>query len=158
MPILGINLPEAFVERQREVLRKHIAASEKLKQVFPGASFILKRKPYTGDYSVWAMTSSPNSWYPVAKFGMLPLPGCRAICVFHHVETEPMLQHRGIGTELLRIRMVAAKEIGYKQAVCTVRIGNLIENAILARAGFRTTSWLYSNKDNTLVSMKAATL
>lgn len=126
-------MSQEFLRKQREALLAAISKSEVLTRLYPHSTFKLSRKPYTGDYHL--QEKSIAGWYPVAKFGMLPLPGCRAICVLHHVEVEPSLRGKGIGKELLRIRLAVAKEIGYKIVMATVRDDNEKEIHLLAANG-----------------------
>jgi GNAT superfamily N-acetyltransferase len=135
MPILGMNVPDALVLQTREVLIRRINANFRIHEVFKGHDLVLRRIPYTGDYTIRGRTSE-SGFFPIARFGMLPMPGCRAICIFHHVEVDPAYRHLGIGTELLRIRIDTAKEVGYKMVLATVRDENIAEIKLLNAAGF----------------------
>lgn len=95
--------------------------------------YTLSRRPYTGDYLL--RIQADGAWHPVARFGMLPMSGNNKICVLHHSEVEPKLRGYGIGLELLKVRLKAAKQIGYKAVMCTVRSDNAVELNLLAKNG-----------------------
>lgn len=136
MPIVGMNVPNDFWARQRSALTNALITSPRLKELFPGDEIRLDRLPYTGDYLVKAYNfNAAYPWRHIAKFGMLPMPGCRAICILHHAEIEREFRGKGVGTELLRIRLAVAKELGYKAVICTVRDSNLTEIKLLAANG-----------------------
>jgi len=151
MPILGIEMPIELVTATRDALLDGIRDSAKLKMLFLGRSFILRRKPYTGDYQVWGWTQT-TGYFQIAKFGMLPMPGCRAICILYHVEVEKEWQGQGIGKELLRIRLEAAKKVGYQRVLCTVVDNNSIEMHLLVVHDFVCDSWIRNPRTNHTVA------
>jgi GNAT superfamily N-acetyltransferase len=130
MPVLGLNLPDELVAKTREALLSRIRMSHKLQEL---GRVTLHRKVYTGDYGV-VVWNPRDGFRTVAKFGMLPMPGCRAICIFHHAQVEPEFRNRGIGKTLLHIRMGAARDVGYKILLCTVRGDNEVERHLLTDA------------------------
>lgn len=134
MPILGMNIPDKLIADTKVALLQRILASSKLSEVKEGR-LQLTRQPYTGDYVLKTWTAI-DGYVRIANFGMLPLPGCRAICVFHHSLVEPEFRGKGLGKELLRIRTEAAKDVGYKLLLATVRRENYIERNMLLKAGW----------------------
>jgi GNAT superfamily N-acetyltransferase len=144
MPILGINVPEERVRASRVALEKHLLGSihptllvwRQLGRIF------LRRTPYTGDYTLWKWDTT-SGYEQVAKFGILPLPGCKAICVFHHAVVEPEFRGIGLGKELLQIRLKAANEIGYNIVLATTLSTNAREIKLLENNGFVKASWYY---------------
>lgn len=139
MPILGMDVPARLVDATRDALAKALNQSALLKGYFPETEFVIRRKVYTGDYKIEIHPKGSSVFEPLAQFGMLPLPGCRAICVLHHSEVHPACRGRGIGKELLRIRMQVAKEVGYTTVVATVQGSNTIERKLLEEADWSLT-------------------
>lgn len=150
MPILGSDVPKQLVEKTRQALIEGINKSEIIRLNFPDTKIELIRTTYSGDYTVRGWTQK-DSYFKIAKFGILPMPGCKGICIFHHVEVEPKFRGKGIGKELLKIRQSAAKQAGYSLALATVKSINQIEKQVLYGAGWdfqqsftnsRTRNWV----------------
>lgn len=136
MPILGADLPLSLVETTRIALLEGVLTSETVKDIVGHEVHLwVKRKAYTGDYEVKGQTRE-DGFFTIAKFGMLPMPGCKGLCIFHHVSVEPKFQGKGLGQELLRIRLDAARTAGYSGALATVQRDNGKELQILAKAGW----------------------
>lgn len=143
MPILGQNLSLELVIKTRSKLLEFITESVKLQSIFPDTKFELRRIPYTGDYEL--IGKDRTGWFPIAKFGILPMPGCHKIAIFHRVSTEGRLRHKGVGGELLRLRILAAEAIGYRIILCTTRSTNAAEIKLLEINGFVKSSWYYED-------------
>jgi GNAT superfamily N-acetyltransferase len=134
--IIGMDVPEALLTLMRETLATELNNEPALLRLMGGAdSFILHRTAYTGDYTLEGWSKKAGFW-PVAKFGMMPMPGCRAICVFHHAEVEPKFRGTGLGQLLLNVRGRVATKAGYSRAICTVRCDNEIERHLMNKCGW----------------------
>lgn len=133
MPKLGMEVPDRLIADTRIGLMDRFKKSSVLASV--SGLFFLHRTAYTGDYLLEGYTCE-KGYFPIANFAMLPMPGCRAVCVFHHSMVHESLRGRRIGKELLRIREEVAKEVGYKRVLATVRYDNEVEYHLLKSAGW----------------------
>jgi GNAT superfamily N-acetyltransferase len=135
MPILGQDVPVERVKRLWTALDNLIQDNWVLEELCgPEGKLILTRKAYTGDYSLRLKIGS--RFQLVASFGILPMPGCSGVCIFHHVRVEEDFRNIGIGTALLGIRTHAVKNVGFAVALATVQETNTIERTILESAGW----------------------
>lgn len=135
MPILGMYVPDALQAATRQALIDWFKDSRKtciLRLYTKADRFELRRKAYTGDFHIWGKNT--NGFFPIAEFAILPMPGCRGICVFHHVKVEPEFRRVGLGATFLKLRMEVAKTVGYSLAICTVQNDNGIEKEMLRKA------------------------
>ena len=156
MAILGADIPADLIEKTRDALLRGINKSETLRINFPHTKLTLHRKTYSGDY-ILRGHSAVRGFFDIAKFGMLPMPGCKGICIFHHVEVEREFRGNGIGLALLRIRQQAARDAGYSLAMATVKYDNTTERNILGTENWtfestfhnkRTSNWVVIYQKN----------
>lgn len=147
MPILGADLPSKLIEDTRNALVEGINNSQVIKTLLGEAEPLLKRLPYKGDYLLQGH-SPKTGFFPIAKFGILPMPGCKGICIFHHVEVELEWRGKKLGRELLKIRQEAAKIAGYTLAIATVKQVNKIEHNLLISEDWRIVSSFRNRRTN----------
>lgn len=141
---VGSDVTEEYLTTMRLALLERINSSEVLRRAVPNVrEFKLDRKPYSGDYQVWSNYTYVGFEY-IGKFGVLPMPGCKGVAIFHHVEVDPKWRGKGIGREFLRIRMEAAKEAGYSMAVATVQSSNQLEKDLLVSKGWSVLCAFYN--------------
>lgn len=125
-----MEVPNELLALTRAELDLALNKNQKLKSLADVDSIIVHRTAYTGDYKIEGFKAG-RGFSPIAKFGMMPMPGCRGICVFHHAEVEEKLRGIGVGTILLRIRTEVAKIAGYSLLLCTVQEINSVERHLL---------------------------
>jgi hypothetical protein len=152
MPILGSNIPSDLVEKTREYLKEEILKNDHIREVVGrDTKLSLTRIVYTGDYVLRGQRGS--AFFLIAKFGLLPLAGCRGVVVFHHVENEVPFRGKGLGKELLKIRQTVAKRVGYSLAIATVKSTNMIERNLLLSQKWTVSSQFYNTRTGNWVSM-----
>lgn len=71
---------------------------------------------------------------PIATFSLQELPGCCGVIVSYWSEVTPTYRKKGIGAELLEIRMMAARAMKYGSMLATVDKSNDEEVVLLNRA------------------------
>ncbi len=71
---------------------------------------------------------------PIATFSLQELPGCCGFIVSYWSEVAPYFRKKGIGAELLQIRMMAARALKYGAMLATVDKQNLDEVSLLNNA------------------------
>lgn len=140
MPFIGVEVKDEYPKKHREALLRELNEDHELAKLLlkefklKSFDYTLRRKAYTGDYSLEVL-GNDGAYHAVAKFGMLPMPGCSAICILHHAVVEEHLRRQGIGDHLLKTRLAAAKALGYSAVICTVRTDNCTEINLLAKNG-----------------------
>ena len=135
MPILGMSLSDELVKQTKQALAREL--DDPVIRVYTKAErVIVHREAYTGNYILTGFNSA-DRFFLIGKFAMLPMPGCRGVVIFHHVEVEPRFRRMGLGETLLKIRMKVAKEVGYSLAMATVRADNTTEGHLLAKTGWQ---------------------
>jgi len=73
---------------------------------------------------------------PIATFSLQELPGCCGVIVSFWSEVTPEYRKKGIGAELLEIRMMAARAMRYGSMLATVDKANNDEVTLLNKANW----------------------
>lgn len=73
----------------------------------------------------------------IGRYFLDPFPACPKIAVSHGLEIFPEYRRHGYGTQAQRDRQKLAILLGYDVLLATVKVGNIAEEKILSRSGWR---------------------
>lgn len=65
-----------------------------------------------------------------------PFPGCNQLVVSNHAFIWKDKRGQGLGKKQHEARLAKARELGYNAIICTVRVTNTVEKAILTKYGW----------------------
>lgn len=115
----------------KEIKRILGTDSFKLFHVVTKCSYM--EKLYTGAYKLVLGDFEQE----VARFNLVPMPGCCGICISTGSKVDDEFKGKGIGTLLNSLRIDIAREMGYGLLMCTDVETNTPQRRILGKNGWR---------------------
>ena len=80
----------------------------------------------------------------VTKYILSPMAGCSGVCIARKVIVEADYRGKGYGSIFCNLRGKIALKLGYSAIICTVVKGNIAQEKIMAKNGYRNVG-LFSN-------------
>ena len=74
----------------------------------------------------------------IGHFSIEPFPGNGSVCISTDSFIVPWMRRKGYGTQMDEKRVSEALQMGYTYMLCTVRLDNKAEQALLKKRG-----WVY---------------
>ena len=95
---------------------------------------------------------------PIATFSLQEMPGCCGVLVSYWSEIIPDYRKKGIGTELLTIRMATARAMKYGLLFATVDQSNKVETKLLLDAGWNKLREFRNPRTNNIIEVYSVNL
>lgn len=80
----------------------------------------------------------------VTKFILSPMAGCNGVCIARKVIIAPEHRGNGYGSIFCNLRGILAFQLGYSAIICTVVKGNIPQEKIMAKNGYKNVG-LFNN-------------
>ena len=90
---------------------------------------------------------------PIATFSLQELPGCCGILISYWSEVVPEFRKKGIGAELVQIRMMAARAMKYGSMLATVDKKNSDEVSLLNNAHWNKVSEFRNPRTSNIIEV-----
>ena len=82
----------------------------------------------------------------VTKFILSPMAGCNGVCIARKVFIAPEYRGNGYGSIFCNLRGKIALKLGYSAIICTVVKGNIPQEKILAKNGYKNVGLFNNSK------------
>jgi len=82
----------------------------------------------------------------VTKFILSPMAGCNGVCIARRVIIVPEFRGKGYGSIFCNLRGILAFQLGYSAIICTVVKGNIPQEKILAKNGYKNVGLFNNSK------------
>lgn len=97
-----------------------------------------------GHWAIICPTAEPMEKRLIATFSLVCMPGCCGIAIATGAKVYGDYQRRGLGTLLNKMRQAMAYRLGYSVLMCTDRVANTPQQAILQKNKW-TRVWAFIN-------------
>lgn len=89
----------------------------------------------------------------ITQFILQTLLGCNGVCVSHGVKIMPNYRGKGYGSMLCKFREDLARDLGYSSMICTVVNGNIPQEKIMQKNGWKIISSFHNKKTGNDVNL-----
>jgi GNAT superfamily N-acetyltransferase len=89
----------------------------------------------------------------VTIFTLEQMKGCNGIVISRSVEITPDFRGKGYGSAFCTMRENIAKDFGYSLIVCTIVVGNIPQEKIMAKNGWQKMVQFMNQKTSNNVSL-----